>query len=431
MISLCKRIFLFMFLVLAFGHRVESSNNSPYSYYGLGDGKDQPFGYSASMGGISAALSSPFNLNFYNPASYHTMELTTFETGLSANMRRMFGKDSTQTVGNIRFSQLVIGFPVSKRMGASFGLIPLSWKDYSSEFTETLPGIGTYTRRLSGKGGYSQFYIGGGYQITKNISIGLNVNYLFGAIKDQKITEFPDSSDNYNTRESITTTIGDVLLNTGLQYQMKLKEDVKFTIGLSGSISNKINSIRFKVAERYEYATSFTTPVTFIQDTVAVNEESRVVEEKGEITLPYRGTLGFNLEKSNKYLIGLDIGVAQWSKYMYFGQTGLLQDSWNVAIGGKYIPDYNAVGNYWKRVSYRAGLKYAKSELLINNIPITEYGISFGITLPMIKTRSTINCGIELSSRGTKNGGLIKENMAKLYVGFTLNDKWFVRRKIE
>jgi len=428
MISLCKRIFLFSFLILSFGNRVESSNNSPYSYYGLGDGKNQPFSYSASMGGISAALATPFNLNVYNPASYNALELTTFETGLSANMRRMYGQDSTQTVGNIRFAQLAIGFPVSKRMGASFGLIPLSWKDYSSEITETLPGIGTYTRKLSGTGGYSQFYIGGGYQITKNLSIGLNVNYLFGAIKDQKITEFPDSSDNYNSRESITTTLGDVLFNTGLQYQMKLKDDVKFTIGLSESISNKINSTRFKVAERYEYSTQ---GFIFIQDTIAVDEASKVVEEKGEITLPHRGTLGFTLEKSNKYLIGLEIGVAQWSKYTYFGQTGLLQDSWNVAIGGKYTPDYNAVGNYWKLVSYRAGLRYAQTELLINNTPITEYGISFGITLPMVKTRSTINCGFELSSRGTKDNGLIKENMAKLYLGFTLNDKWFVRRKIE
>ena len=65
---------------------------------------------------------------------------------------------------------------------------------------------------------------------------------------------------------------------------------------------------------------------------------------------------------------------------------------------------------------------------VINNIPLTETGISFGLGLPL-GGLSNANIGLELSQRGQKDSGLVKETIVALRVGLSLNDIWFVKRK--
>ncbi|MDZ7847378.1 MAG: hypothetical protein U5L96_11730 [Owenweeksia sp.] len=43
--------------------------------------------------------------------------------------------------------------------------------------------------------------------------------------------------------------------------------------------------------------------------------------------------------------------------------------------------------------------------------------------------RSIINAGLILGRRGTRENGLIRENYAQVYIGITLNDKWFIDYK--
>lgn len=47
-----------------------TQDNSPYSRYGLGDLVPSTNVNSRSMGGVSAGVSTPFSINFNNPASY-------------------------------------------------------------------------------------------------------------------------------------------------------------------------------------------------------------------------------------------------------------------------------------------------------------------------------------------------------------------------
>jgi hypothetical protein len=69
--------------------------------------------------------------------------------------------------------------------------------------------------------------------------------------------------------------------------------------------------------------------------------------------------------------------------------------------------------------------------LVLNNEHITEFGISFGMGLP-IGSRSgfsNANIGLEYGQRGTTNNGLIQESFFSLSIGLSLNDKWFTPRK--
>jgi hypothetical protein len=88
-----------------------------------------------------------------------------------------------------------------------------------------------------------------------------------------------------------------------------------------------------------------------------------------------------------------------------------------------------------KRVAYRAGMKYEKSYLLLNNQQINDFGISFGVGLPvyipMYRSSSLINVAAEIGRRGTKKNNLVAETYAKIDVSVNLMDFWFMKRKID
>ena len=78
---------------------------------------------------------------------------------------------------------------------------------------------------------------------------------------------------------------------------------------------------------------------------------------------------------------------------------------------------------------YRAGIHFENTGLKINNESINEFGISFGVGLPVGSFFSNANLGIEVGQRGTTNQNLVKENFINLQISLSLNDRWFVKRK--
>ena len=77
---------------------------------------------------------------------------------------------------------------------------------------------------------------------------------------------------------------------------------------------------------------------------------------------------------------------------------------------------------------YRFGFRTEQMSTIVNNIPLTETGISFGLGLPLAGL-SNANVGLEISQRGQKEAGLVQETIVALRVGLSLNDIWFVKRK--
>ena len=102
------------------------------------------------------------------------------------------------------------------------------------------------------------------------------------------------------------------------------------------------------------------------------------------------------------------------------------------------MPKVNSISSYWDRVTYRAGLRFKKTGLLINNTgvannftEINDFGMSFGLGLPLRRQLSNVNIGVEYGKRGTLANNLIKENYFNFRISLSLNDvNWFVKRKI-
>ena len=104
------------------------------------------------------------------------------------------------------------------------------------------------------------------------------------------------------------------------------------------------------------------------------------------------------------------------------------------ALGGFFIPKYNSFSSYFSRMVYRAGLRFEDTGLNINNTNINEFGISFGVGLPIGSARdffSNANLGFEIGKRGTTRNNLIQENFVNFNLSLSLNDRWFQKRKYE
>jgi len=101
-----------------------------------------------------------------------------------------------------------------------------------------------------------------------------------------------------------------------------------------------------------------------------------------------------------------------------------------ISLGGFYLPKYNSIASYFDRVTYRAGFNYKKLGLVINETEIEEYGISFGVSLPLGLRLSNANLGFEIGKRGTTDNNLVKENFFNFKLSLSLNDKWFKPRPI-
>jgi len=79
-------------------------------------------------------------------------------------------------------------------------------------------------------------------------------------------------------------------------------------------------------------------------------------------------------------------------------------------------------------VVYRGGVRFEQTGLNVDGHDINEFGISFGLGLPVGRMFSNINLGFEFGKRGTKDFGLIQENFFNTFLSFSLNDRWFEKR---
>ena len=121
---------VFCILYSAFYIQAQTSTASPYSRYGLGDLNTYSFSNAQGMGGIGAGLQNdslaPFNINIYNPASYSSLKLSTFEVGATGNKLDVQSATSSYSSGSASLGYVAMGIPVKRWWGLAFGLTPFS-----------------------------------------------------------------------------------------------------------------------------------------------------------------------------------------------------------------------------------------------------------------------------------------------------------------
>ena len=121
--------------------------------------------------------------------------------------------------------------------------------------------------------------------------------------------------------------------------------------------------------------------------------------------------------------------ASQFSNRLLSIDNATYEDASTIAVGGFYIPKFDSFNRYWKRIVYRTGIRFEDTGLRINNEDIKEFGISFGVGLPVGRIFSNANVGFEIGTRGVNTANLVKENFVKFQMSLSLNDRWFEKRK--
>jgi len=432
-IKMYKRInYIAAILVLVCGLSAQAqvTTSSPYSRYGLGNIKGSLLPQLRAMGGISTAVNSITgfnNINMQNPASYSAITLTTIDVGMSAGLTSLTRNNLSETSFNATFSHLAFAIPVSRRSALSFGILPYSDLGYSYRNTVKIDTT-SVDQLYEGEGGLSKAYIGYGYRIGDHLRIGANAEYIFGNLQTTRATEYALAGA-INAKLQNKNSVGGLNVSYGIQYDFNVGKRTSVTLGYSGSNSGKLNS------NQTFFATQYTRDAAGNEST-ALDTLNSVDNGKSNLTLPLTHNFGISIKQSDKWLIGADFRMSKWAATSINNVNSGLQDSWGASLGGQWTPDATSYNSYMKRIDYRLGVNYDKTYIQINNQDIKQMGASlgFGFPLPSANAGSAfykINFTTEVGQRGTVSNNLVKEKFINFHLGFTLNDTWFRRYRVD
>ena len=416
-----KKLIVFASIFVSIASWGQDNTASPYSYYGLGEVKFRGTQDARAMGGL-AITGDSIQLGLMNPASYSKLKLTTFAVGGTSSFTNFSTDTEKEKAQRTSFDYLAVGLPLGK-FGVAFGLMPYSAVGYKNENT-TVSSTETSYSRKEGNGFINKVFVGSSYTFNKNLSVGLDFAYHFGDITNDfnKRILAPDFTQ-YTTRERNITELNGVSFNLGLLYNTKINTKLTFHSSLTYSPETKLSTNNSRNIATVIYSAS---------GAEFSNDDEDIAVPNTNLIIPSKLSLGFGLGESKKWLLGTELTFTQ-NKNLLNRFTEIIpvsyKNSTRVALGGYYIPKYDTFSNYLDRIVYRAGFKYENTGLVLKNESIKDYGMNFGLGLPL--GVSKIDLGFEFGKRGTSSNGLIEENYFNVSVGLNLGAMWFEKRKID
>ena len=338
-----------------------------------------------------------------------------FSTGLNNELVNIESNDESQTLNNLSLSHITFGFPLTNKIGSSFGIIPYSSVGYSMQSRDE-----NYNADMlyNGDGGISKVYAGGSLELHKNLSVGANASYLFGGLNRRKKLEFDDETI-FNSRSNSQINVKGLFYEVGAIFSKQF-EDNKSSISIAFNTSNtsEIKAKRSNLVETFEYSGEY----EIVKDTFV----NSVV--KGDMILPRYTNFGLSYTR-DKWLFVFDYSTQNWSEYELLGESDSLVNSKRISGGFQFTPDISSVNQFYKRCHYRLGIALNTTPLQINNTQLEDKSISFGLGIPIKKNRSTYDLSIIFGQRGTTNNNLLKENYVRIGLNMSFEGIWFVKQK--
>ena len=417
MIKNLVKIFLLIFTNIALS---QSGTNSPYSYTGLGEVNFRGNQINRFMGGLEVYNDS-IHANLSNPSSYAKLLLTTYSLGLNYSNNQLSDTNDSKSLISSGLDYIGIAIP-TKKFGFGFGIIPFTSVGYKlSQIDDS--SSSDILNRYEGEGGINKVFFSLGLYLLKNLSFGVTINYDFGKLKYQT-SKFLDDVYLGTVLINESSISGlDIKLATNYEIPVNSKIDLHMMVSYVPQGSLNSNNKRLLI----------TSPLSDPSNIAEIIEID--LAETGldftEIQLPSSSIVGFGLGKKSKWFAGAQYIMTNSSNFKNSFNTLpniSYEDGSQFSIGGFYIPDYSSITSYWKRVVLRMGFRHEVTGIFKNNFGINETGINFGAGLPL-PGYSNVNIGFEYGSRGTKNSNILNEKFWTVRIGFSLNDRWFIKRK--
>lgn len=407
-----NRILTIIYLILlGYGQlnaQSESLTSSPYSLYGLGLSNKMSTGKANALGHSGIARFSTVDLNSLNPASYATIHSNSFfyDIGLKGQYASYNENNYKKNELTGNFSSLAFGFSVTKNSGIGLTLLPYTSIGYSITGIESdVEGYDAkFLSDFNGSGGLNNLKLNYGYSIGKALRLGVFGSFLFGNIEQTESSTILGSEMLIDETNSYSGFRGGVGLQYDLTKNVSFGGIVSFPSNLNGKQSSEVT----------------------ISETVISSDDGKLKDYK----LPLEIGFGTYFKVKERFLVSLDYRKNFWTTTNQSDNIGDFVNQQIYNVGLEYIPLKKTL-SYFSKINYRAGFSYDDGNLKIGDTRISNYEFNLGLGLPLSEmNNSVLNITYSYGKLGQVSNNLIKENYHSIGVNLSLEDIWFVKRKI-
>lgn len=416
-----RAVVIFISLSLGFFGSVSGQTISSYSALGIGDLHLNALAHNQGMGGLGISNSNVLYQNVMNPALLPENAIYSFGAGFSAEDKSIWQGNNREKASGGRLGYLSMILPLVRgKVAMNIAMSPYSTVNYNFKSATTVVGNDSAEMVLynKGEGGFNQVSISSGLKLTKGLYVGGKASYIIGSIDKERNNVLTSPEGIYVPTSITKLTANDFLFGVGGVYRYYFTNNLSGSIGFIYDFPKDLSVTRSQVLEVKSVAN------------IPVQIDTVYDDESGYLHIPETLGIGFSIHKLNRWMFGTDIRLQKWGDYRNFdGNNNNLVNARLIRIGGEVTPDATSVDNYFARVTYRVGFNFDQTPYVFNNTQINEFGINFGLTLP-VSNFSSADIGFRYGVRGTVNDNLIQENFFRIYFGITFNDnRWFVRPK--
>ena len=419
---------------------------SPYSRFGIGEIFQSTSARSMAMGDIGQATYSYANINRLNPAGYADLLYTTLDvSGFTqiSQLKTRTGKENQQTSG---FQNMMFGFPSNGPVVLTMGFSPYSAVGYdiSTQYDVFIPDTARGLANYTSEGGLNQAFLGVASRfLDHRLKVGVNGYYTFGNLvyKWESLVLNSSISEYSGIRVTEATFVAGGGVHLGVMYTDTLAGKRK---GQRADFDDPVTLLRIggSVDHSFELKGDRLRTLDNNLGSIGILDTIGGALELGGVTLPTKFGFGLTLTQLGKWEISAEATYQNWQDFSYFSDAFTLSTGGlRLAAGGEWIPDITS-NKYLNRVAYRAGVYRNDTYLTVDGNDISEMGFSVGVGLPASRrvinqfnreaAYSRINLGFSFGRRGQLKDGLpLEELYFRARVGFTINERWFRRVRVD
>lgn len=397
------------------GIKAQNNTQSPYSKLGLGDFQNTGFGRNAAMGGLGYALSPNNELNLQNPASLANLDSmqSLLNIGVQGGYSYIENKYTSDGRVTANITNLSYGMSPSDKFAFAFGISPYTNVGYEIQIEQQISGSNeTYDLFLEGSGGLSTVYLCGGYKLGKNISLGLNIGFLFGP-KDELLTyEFSDTYD-VSISQEISDRYNGWIFDLGYQQKFNIGKNHRINLGVVANLPSKLNH------------TQTNSVVAYFNDLGTSDTVTTETETESKITFPVNIGAGLAYTYKNKWLVNADYSLKRWSETKIDDEFTDLIDNHIMAFGVEYSPKRKRMNS--AQIKYRLGANMQSGYYQIESQNLGSYNLTAGVGFTIRK--AIFNFYGSYGWRGFKDSQYLSEKTVKFGINMTLSEMWFKKQK--
>ncbi|HTE34802.1 MAG TPA: hypothetical protein VK666_30705, partial [Chryseolinea sp.] len=423
-----KKWFLIAVVVISAAKAWGQAAPSPFTTYGIGEAYGNGLVHNQGTG---LGISQPqyWYINNQNPAMLVFNTFSVFQIGLVGESRQVKSDIANEKNVGGNLNYIVMAFPIKiTKWTSSLGLMPYTNVDFSFQYFDYARDpqgtvVDTLITKETGAGGLTQVYWSNGVRLSKDMSVGLKISYLFGPVSNvysNVLTPGANDDAPYIVNiEDKTNTHG---FNFALGYSLSKdslgrRQNRRLSVGALYNFASDLTSLRDTRIFRSSLA----------GDTI---ERYKINDVSGKVHLPQSITVGISYGKNMNWSVGTEFFYQDWANFKSVNSDDEgLGKSWRASLGGEFTRDPFALENYLKRITFRAGASFEQYPFYANGVQVKDYGINLGFSLPA--GRSSMDFAVKLGKRGNKDQNILEENYFKIFLGLTFNDQWFIRRKFD